>query len=140
MRLDARWSSPGLSRRITIGGVGVSVLSLSRVQTGTVQEATPPGLATHAIVGAWRIIPDPSGPPPVLILYHADDTFLFSTPGRVPPQLMPPLRWPTRHRRMCGSALGNPVWPCRPASSTQTRLACSCVRSTSTVLSLDATG
>jgi hypothetical protein len=39
---------------------------------------------SHSIVGAWRVIPDPPGPPLVLILYHADGTLLFSTPSGSP--------------------------------------------------------
>jgi hypothetical protein len=41
-------------------------------------------MTPHPIVGAWRVIPNPPGPPLVLILYHADGTLLFSTPTSSP--------------------------------------------------------
>jgi hypothetical protein len=81
---DARRRSSRLSRRTALGGVGVAVLGLSQVPGATAQEATSPGMSSHLIVGAWRVVPDPPGPPLVLILYHADGTVLFSTPSASP--------------------------------------------------------
>ena len=84
MPLDARRSSPRLSRRTAMGGVGVAALSLGQVPRVAAQDATPTGVPTHPIVGAWRVIPDPPGPPLLLILYHADGTVLFSPPSASP--------------------------------------------------------
>ncbi len=84
MPRDPRRSSSRLSRRAAVGTVGVTALSLGSLPGAAAQEATPPGMAPHPIVGAWRVIPDPPGPPLVLILYHADGTLLFSTPSGSP--------------------------------------------------------
>src|SRR5919112_94146 len=84
MLLDARRSSPGLSRRAAVSGVGAAALSFGSLQRVGAQDATPAEGSAHPIVGAWRIIPDPPGPPLVLILYHADGTVLFSTPSGSP--------------------------------------------------------
>ena len=84
MLLNARRSSSRLSRRTAMSGVGIAALSLSQVPHVAAQDATPTGDPAHPIVGAWRIIPDPPGPPLVLALYHADGTVLFSTPSTSP--------------------------------------------------------
>ena len=81
---DPRRSSPRLSRRAAVGGIGITALSVGAVPGAAAQEATPPGMTSHPIVGAWRIIPDPPGPPLALILYHADGTLIFSTPSGSP--------------------------------------------------------
>lgn len=72
-------------------GVVGSLLTLALV-TGIVaalpaamaQEATPTAAAEHPIVGAWRVVPDPPGPPLVLIVYHADGTLTYSVPSGSP--------------------------------------------------------
>jgi hypothetical protein len=81
---DGHRSASRLSRRTAFGGIGVAALGVSQVPGATAQEATPPGMAAHPIVGAWRVVPDPPYPPLVLILYHADGTVLFSAPSGSP--------------------------------------------------------
>src|SRR5919112_666945 len=84
MPRDAHRSSARLSRRTALGGIGLTALSVSQAPSAAAQEATPPGMSNHLIVGAWRVVPDPPGPPLVLILYHPDGTVLFSTPAGSP--------------------------------------------------------
>ena len=84
MPRDARRSSPRLSRRIALGSLGVGAFSLGQAPRVAAQDATSTGMATHPIVGAWRVVPDPPGPPLLLILYHGDGTVLFSTPSASP--------------------------------------------------------
>ena len=63
----------------------VAVLALALLAgVAVAQEATPAPLAEHPLVGAWRIVPDPPGPPLVLIVYHADGTLTFSAPSGSP--------------------------------------------------------
>ena len=74
-----------LSRRTTLrtltgAGVALSAVGLAQ-NTVLAQPATPTAPATHPVVGAWRIVPDPPVPPLVLILYHADGTLIFSAPS-----------------------------------------------------------
>ena len=73
----------GVSRRTAVSGVAGAALSLGSMHLVGAQE-TSPDMAAHPIVGAWRVIPDPPGPPLVLTLYHADGTVLFSTPTASP--------------------------------------------------------
>jgi hypothetical protein len=81
-----RRSSSSVSRRTALGGVGTAALALSvgPLHRVAAQDATPMDMTAHPIVGAWRVIPAPPGPPLVLILYHADGTLLFSTPSGSP--------------------------------------------------------
>jgi hypothetical protein len=81
---DAHRRSSRLSRRTALGGIGVTALSVSQAPGALAQEATPTNSGAHLIVGAWRVVPDPPGPPLVLILYHADGTVVFSTPSASP--------------------------------------------------------
>lgn len=62
----------------------VAITALSSGRGTTAQYATPAVVAEHPLVGAWRIIPDPSGPPVVLIVYHADGTLTYSAPSSSP--------------------------------------------------------
>jgi hypothetical protein len=81
---DGHRSGSRLSRRTALGSAGVAALGLSPGPGATAQEATPPGMSNHPIVGTWWVVPDPPGPPLVLILYHADGTVMFSTPSSSP--------------------------------------------------------
>jgi hypothetical protein len=84
MAHDAPCSSVRLSRRTALRGIGITALGASQVPRAAAQETTPTSMAPHPIVGAWRVVPDPPGPPLVLILYHANGTVLFSTPTGSP--------------------------------------------------------
>jgi hypothetical protein len=64
--------------------VGAGALGLGSLPGAAAREATPGGETPHQIVGAWRIVPDPPGPPLVFILYHADGTLIFSSPSSAP--------------------------------------------------------
>jgi hypothetical protein len=80
MSATGRRASSRLSRRVALGGMGAGALGLSPLPGAGARAATPGSIASHQIVGAWRIVPDPPGPPLVFILYHADGTLIFSTP------------------------------------------------------------
>src|SRR5919112_1918525 len=118
MLLDARRSSPGLSRRAAVSGVGAAALSFGSLQRAGAQDATPAEGSAHPIVGAWRIIPDPPGPPLVLILYHADGTVLFSTPSGSPAE--PGASHAVTFDTASGRARESAVQRCRPPSLTST--------------------
>jgi hypothetical protein len=62
----------------------VAAVALGPGRGATAQESTPAAVAEHPLVGAWRIVPDPPGPPLVLIVYHADGTLTFSAPSGSP--------------------------------------------------------
>ncbi len=63
----------------------LGVLAANHPALGTVgQEATPAATTEHPLVGAWRVVPDPPGPPLVLIVYHADGTLVYSGPALAP--------------------------------------------------------
>lgn len=78
----------GLSRRSTLrhlaGGAGVAAAAALGRQAAVAQDAGSADLAGHPLVGAWRIVPDPPGPPLVLIVYHSDGTLTYSAPSGSP--------------------------------------------------------
>jgi hypothetical protein len=76
----------GFSRRSTLRGFAGAgaVLSVLAGPSVRAQDATPADAASHPLVGAWRIVPDPPGPPLVLIVYHADGTLTYSAPSGSP--------------------------------------------------------
>jgi hypothetical protein len=85
-RSSSMRTTSGLSRRATLRGfaaAGAALAVLER-QSGLAQDATPTEAARHPLVGAWRIVPDPPGPPLVLIVYHADGTLTYSAPSNSP--------------------------------------------------------
>lgn len=79
-------TTSGVSRRTTLRGFAGAgaALSLFGGPAVVAQDATPTEAAGHPLVGAWRIIPDPPGPPLVLIVYHADGTLTYSAPSSSP--------------------------------------------------------
>lgn len=79
---------PGLSRRATLGGVGLgAALGLASLHTAFAQDTEMVSLATHPIVGAWNTAfgaPN-SGTLAVYAVFHPDGTLTllhpFAGPG-----------------------------------------------------------
>jgi hypothetical protein len=69
---------------LLVAVLALALLAGVAVARPVAQEATPAPLAEHPLVGAWRIVPDPPGPPLVLIVYHADGTLTYSAPSGSP--------------------------------------------------------
>ena len=80
-----------LAAAVLLALVALAALPGGRAPSGA-QGATPAAAAAHPIVGAWRVVPDPPGPPLVLIVYHADGTLVFSGPASAPPPPGSPAR------------------------------------------------
>ena len=86
MPRDTIPSTPSVSRRFALGGVGAAgaVAGLNRVSTVRAQESGS-DLAAHPLVGAWRVTNDPAEPnssepaEPSYYVFHADGTALTST-------------------------------------------------------------
>ena len=79
--MDAAPASPRrLSRRgvVRTTAAAGAVLGAGLTRPVTAQDADS---ASHLIVGAWRILPDPPGPPLALIVYHGDGTLVYSVPA-----------------------------------------------------------
>jgi len=79
-------STPSVSRRFALGGVGAAaaVAGLNRVGAVRAQESGSE-LSAHPLVGAWRVANDPAEPnssepaEPSYYVFHADGTALTST-------------------------------------------------------------
>ena len=86
MPRNAIRSTPSVSRRLALGGVGAAaaVAGLNRVNTVRAQESGN-AMAAHPLVGAWRVANDPTEPnssepaEPAYYVFHADGTALTST-------------------------------------------------------------
>jgi hypothetical protein len=85
-RSSSMRTTSGFARRSVLRGFAGAGAALSVLggQSVLAQDATPAPLAVHPLVGAWRIVPDPPGPPLVLIVYHADGTLTYSAPSGSP--------------------------------------------------------
>lgn len=81
MTMPRRSLSPSrLNRRFALGAIGAATAALGlRGQEGraTAQEATPDGMASHPIVGAW-MVSTPTGP--ALAVFSADGTNIQGVP------------------------------------------------------------
>jgi hypothetical protein len=74
------FSLSGLNRRRLLGSAGALAATLglaSHVEQASAQEATPTGMATHPIVGAW-MVSTPIGP--ALAVFAADGTNIQGVP------------------------------------------------------------
>jgi hypothetical protein len=75
-----RLSRRGAARGIAAAGALLATVGLGRRASAQDAEAT----TRHPVVGAWRVVPDPPGPPLLYIVYHADGTLVFSAPVSAP--------------------------------------------------------
>lgn len=90
-------SPSGFNRRAGLAGLGAGglALALATMPRPAVAQDAATDLANHPLVGAWRVVPDPPGPPLVLIVYHADGTLVYSVPASAPAPRAPRPWWST---------------------------------------------
>ena len=77
-------SSSRLSRRGAVRGIGAAGAALAAAGVGGQATAQETDGAVHPLIGAWRVVPDPPGPPLLYIVYHAVGTLVFSVPVSAP--------------------------------------------------------
>ncbi len=80
--MTADHGTPGMSRRTTLAGLGMTSLGLALgASDTTAQESSPESVARHAIVGTWVLQFDDPSMAPVVSVFSADGSFIDAGSG-----------------------------------------------------------